>query len=136
MLTPQERLEEVLGVLDELEDLSSTTPIIVEGIRDIAAVKRLGIERNVISLGQGHSIFEFCERLSRNWKKAVVLTDWDRKGGRLARALKEGLEANGVKVIEDLRTKLVILTKKEIKDIESLPTYVQRLRLAAQKRHI
>jgi 5S rRNA maturation endonuclease (ribonuclease M5) len=133
MLSPEERLQEVMKVLDELEELSKTTPIVVEGLRDVEALRRMGIEKNVVTLGRGSTLFNFCEELSRGNTEAVVLTDWDRKGGRLARTLRDGFEANGVKVIDHVRTRLVILSKKEIKDIESLPTFVMRLRSLATK---
>jgi 5S rRNA maturation endonuclease (ribonuclease M5) len=103
-------------------------PVIVEGKKDVAALRRVGIDANVVSIGKGQSIFTFCEELSREHKSAVILTDWDRKGGHLARTIKEALEANGVKPLDSIRTQLVLLCKKEIKDIESLPTFVSRLR--------
>jgi hypothetical protein len=42
--------------------------------------------------------------------------------------LREGLEANGVRVNDRIRTQIVILSKKEVKDIESLPTFIARLK--------
>jgi 5S rRNA maturation endonuclease (ribonuclease M5) len=59
------------------------------------------------------------------------MTDWDRKGGKLAHMLMDAFEANGTAVNSDLRARLVILTKKDIKDIEGLPSYVKRLRTLA-----
>ncbi|MEW5747334.1 MAG: toprim domain-containing protein [Candidatus Thermoplasmatota archaeon] len=131
MLTPEERLGEILEVLDDLEDLSADTPIIVEGLKDASALRRLGVRRNVVTLGKGLTVFAFCERLSERHGRAVVMTDWDRKGGKLARMLKEGLEANGARADTDLRARLVLLVKKDIKDIEGLPAYVERLRAMA-----
>lgn len=131
MITHEERFERIMEVLQELEDLSADAPIIVEGIKDVEALASLGIRKNVVSLGKGLSVFAFCERLSADFGSAVVLTDWDRKGGRLARMLRDALEANGVKVNGDIRARLVLLTKKDIKDTESLPTYLRRLRTAA-----
>ncbi len=128
LLTPEERLEQLEKVLQKLEDLSEEMPIIVEGVRDRNALRRLGITKNVLTFNRGVSIFSFCEEISRRFKKAVVLTDWDRRGGQLARMLKDGLEANGVKVNDTVRMQIVILSKKEVKDIESLPTFVDRLK--------
>jgi dTMP kinase len=128
LLSPEERLEQIEKVLSQLQDLSETTPIIVEGLRDIAALKRMGITRNVISLGKGDSVFNFSEDLSRTTRRAIILTDWDRKGGQLARMLKEALMANGVTTNDNIRAKLGILSKKEVKDIESMPAFVERLR--------
>jgi hypothetical protein len=45
--------------------------------------------------------------------------------------LKEALEANGAKADTDLRARLVILVKKDVKDIEGLPTYLERLKAMA-----
>lgn len=131
MLSPKERLEEIAKVVEELRRLSESMPVVVEGMRDAKALALLGISRNVVTLSKGVSLFVFCEQLARRWDEVVVLTDWDRKGGHLARRLKEGLEANQTKVVERPRTQLVILTKKEIKDIESLPTFIGRLRALA-----
>ena len=128
MLTQEERLEQIEKVLQELEDLSDTAPIIVEGLRDVNALKRLGITKNVHPLNKGKSIFGFCEDLSRRTKTAVILTDWDRRGGQLARMLRDGLAANGVHVNDKIRTQIAILSKKEVKDIESMPTFIGRLR--------
>lgn len=128
MLSAEERLEQLEKLFEELEELTEDTPVIVEGARDVAALKRMGIKKNVIALHKGVSIFSFCEDLSRRSSAAVILTDWDRRGGMLARMLRNGLKANGVVVNDYIRTRIVILSKKEIKDIESLPTFIERLR--------
>ena len=129
MLTPKERLEELEEVLEELEELSEGTTIVVEGSKDVEALKRLGITKNVRHLNQGESVFNFCEGLSRNSRKLIILTDWDRKGGMLARMLKDACDANEVLADIDIRAKLVILSKKEVKDIEGLPAFIERLRV-------
>lgn len=129
MLTPAERLEELEDVLAVLEELSDTTPIVVEGTKDVEALKLLGITKNVRHLNRGESVFNFCEDLSRRSRTLIILTDWDRKGGMLARMLKEACHANEIEADLGIRTKLVILSKKEAKDIESLPTFIERLRV-------
>lgn len=131
MLSPKERLDELELVFEELEEASKFMPIIVEGRKDARALALLGITKNVITLSKGLSIVAFTEALSRRSRKAVVLTDWDRKGGQLARMLKEGLMTSGVDANTSLRTQLAILSKKEAKDIESLPRFVERLRQLA-----
>jgi len=128
VLTPEERLEELEKVFENLEEDSESTPIIVEGAQDVAALKRLGIHRNVMAVNRGISIFSFAEMVSRRFDDAIVLTDWDRRGGQLARMLREALQANGVSVNDRYRTQIVILSKKEVKDIQSLPRFVERLR--------
>ena len=132
MLTPEERLEQLEAIFLDLEFASETTPIIVEGKKDAEALAMLGITKNVITLSKGMSLFTFSENISRRSTKAVVLTDWDRKGGHLARLLKEALMNNGVVVDNRLRAQLATLSKKEVKDIESLPRFVDRLRQLAE----
>jgi dTMP kinase len=100
-------------------------------VRDVAALKKMGITKNVMPLNKGKSVFSFCEDLSKIANAAIVLTDWDRRGGQLARMLKEGLVANGVRVNDRVRTQIVILSKKEIKDMESMPTFIERLKAMA-----
>jgi 5S rRNA maturation endonuclease (ribonuclease M5) len=134
LISPKERLEKIIEILEDLEESSNDAPIVVEGIRDVEALRRLGIEKNVTSLSKGISLFAFCEELSRSWGGVIVLTDWDRKGGRIARKLKDALEANGARAVEDYRARLAILAKKDIKDVESLPTYIERLRLLSGTR--
>lgn len=131
MLTPEERLEQLETLFLELEDASETAPIIVEGKKDAEALVLLGITKNVVTLSKGVSVFTFSEAISRRSRKAVVLTDWDRKGGHLARMLKEALMNNGVAVDDRIRAQLAMLSKKEVKDIESLPRFVTHLRQLA-----
>jgi len=130
MLSPEERLDLLEKVLDELRELSESIPVIVEGRRDVQALKRLGIRNNVRALHGGSSIMTFCESVALEHSRAVILTDWDKRGGRLARNLKDGLEANGVTTLEKIRTQIVILSKKEVKDVEGLPTFIERLRIS------
>jgi len=128
LLSPEERLQQLEKIFEDLEELSESTPIIVEGIRDIAALRRLGITENVVALHRGDTIFGFAEEMAKKHRTAVILTDWDRRGGTLARMLKEALTANGVHANHTIRTHIVILSKKEIKDIESMPTFIDRLK--------
>src|SRR3989339_272806 len=91
IITPGERLDMILEVVEELEHMSGGAPIVVEGLKDVEALKRMGIKRNVVSLGKGLTVFAFCERMALRSGSAVIMTDWDRKGGKLARMLKDAL---------------------------------------------
>jgi len=127
-LRPEERLEEVQKLIAELIRLSSELPIIVEGRKDERALRELGVEGIIIRLNVGDSVFKTCEGLSRTYRKVILLTDWDRRGGHLAKLMREGLEANGVQYDDGIRAKLAILTKKDIKDVESLSRHLARLK--------
>ena len=73
-------------------------------------------------------MFHFCERLASDYRHVVILTDWDGRGGQLARLLRDGLAANGVKYDEDLRARLAALCQKDTKCVEDLHRFMERLR--------
>jgi dTMP kinase len=127
-MNAEERYEEVLLALDELRDLSQRMPVVVEGERDVAALRALGIGGSILPLHSGVSVFRVCERIASDHTEAVILTDWDRRGGQLARLLAEGLEANGVRHNTDVRARLARLCKKDVKDVEGLHRFVDNLR--------
>lgn len=129
-LDPNETLKGLIELLDELDNASSTIPIIVEGSRDREALQKLGVSGQIVVLNDGTSILNTCERLAENRHLAIILTDWDRKGGQLARMLMDALESCDMKHDTKFRAKLSRLAKKEIKDVESLPGYIKRLKNA------
>lgn len=123
----EESLEDILSLIEELAS-QPNVPIIVEGRKDVKALDKLGVSGNIIVLNDGLSIIDTCTRLSEKYEKAIILMDWDRKGGQLARQLMDALEANDMKYDTDIRARISRLSKKEIKDIESLPKYLARLK--------
>ena len=125
---PAETLERMTGLLEELDEASLTIPIIVEGRKDKEALRDLGIKGRIIILNDGHSVLGTCEELAKTDTIAMILTDWDRRGGQLARSLMDSLEACDMKHETDFRAKMSYLTKKEIKDVEGLPGFMRRLR--------
>ncbi|HEX9240315.1 MAG TPA: hypothetical protein VF910_06660, partial [Candidatus Bathyarchaeia archaeon] len=72
-------MEETQRIIDELRTQSEAgVPIIVEGRRDEAALRRLGVTGKVHCLkARGESRHEFLDRLDGT-KEAIVLTDFDR----------------------------------------------------------
>jgi 5S rRNA maturation endonuclease (ribonuclease M5) len=121
-----ERIEELLSELSEHSE--SGAIIIVEGKRDILSLKRLGIEGN-FELATRHPLFNFSERIARLGSEVIILTDWDRRGDLLAVKLSEYFNNFGLKPELQIRKKLKLMCQKEIKDVESLYTYVSNLRL-------
>ena len=127
MRDPREELEELTWLLEELRDRPDNQVILVEGLKDRAALTALGVEGEIWQVQGPNSIFSIAERLALENKQAVILTDWDRKGGQLAYLLRSSLNANGIRFDDHIRLRLVILVKKDIKDIESLPAFYSRL---------
>ena len=119
-----ERIEELLLELSEYSERRAV--IIVEGKRDVLSMKRLGIKGS-FELATRHSLFNFSERIASLGCEVIILTDWDRRGDLLATKLSEYFENFGIKPELQIRNKLKLITQKEIKDIESLYTYVSKL---------
>ncbi len=125
--------EDLHRVLDDLVEKNRSLPIIVEGEYDRRALKELGVLGEIRVLNRGNSILALCEDIARGHREAIILTDWDVRGGRLARNLRDALTASGVRYDDELRARLTILCRKDIKDVESLHRFVDRVdRLAAE----
>src|SRR5438128_11516236 len=75
------KMEETQRIIDELRTQSEAgVPIIVEGRRDEAALRSLGVTGKVHCLkARGESRDELHDRLGET-KYAIVLTDFDREG--------------------------------------------------------
>lgn len=125
----RKRLERIEELLSEISEYSSRGAIIiVEGKRDVLSLKKLGIEGN-FEIATRQSLFNLSERIAQLGNEVVILTDWDRRGDLLAIKLSGYFESFGLKPELEIRNKLRLISQKEIKDIESLYTYVSRLRL-------
>jgi len=124
----EERLERMLELIEELKEENFNMPIIVEGKKDVKALKGLGIKGEIIILNTGDTIFHFCETYSKQYKSALIFTDWDKKGGNLCWRLREGFSANEVKYNDKLRGEIARLSSKEIKCVEALPKFIENLR--------
>jgi dTMP kinase len=124
----RERLERLQTVLGELREKNLRVPVIVEGRRDAEGLRALGLEGTIIRLNMGRGVFRTCEEVSRGFSEAIILTDWDRRGGQLCRLLRQGLEANQTAFDTEFRARLAHLSKKETRDVEGLPGFIERLR--------
>jgi 5S rRNA maturation endonuclease (ribonuclease M5) len=126
-------LEAIESVLPELngnasdQKPASSLLIVVEGRRDICALRNLGITTEIIPCSN-QPVAEFCESIAERKKTVIILTDWDRKGGILASRLGEQFKNLEVPFETAQREKLLFYSKREIKDVESLYTHVAKLR--------
>ena len=123
-----ERLHEDLQrAVEELQERSRHAPVIVEGEWDRRSLRALGIVGDIRLVNEGSTIFALCESIAARHREAIILTDWDVRGGRLARQLRDGLAANGVRYDEEIRARLTRLCRKDITDVESLHGFVERV---------
>ncbi len=127
MIHPEAALEKLEEIMDELSARDPDVVILVEGIRDRGALNLLGVYGEIWQVqGQG-TLFSVGERLASESKRAVVLTDWDRTGGQIARRLRESMDANQVPYDIEYRRRIVMLVRTEVKDVQSLPALYSRL---------
>ena len=127
MTAHEETYEDLVEVIADLAEANLEVPVIVEGERDVRSLRALGLQGEILSLNAGVSLFHLAESYSRRFRKAIILTDWDRRSGQLCRLLMDAFEANQVRADTDLRARLTLLCRKDIKDVESLAAHVERL---------
>ena len=115
-------------ILEKLQ--SNTSPVIVEGKRDSAALKKLGFNGTIIELNDGTSVLTTIERIFQNQGSStefIILMDWDKTGNKLAKQLISYGEACDLNPNDEFRRAFSTITAKEISCIEELPSFVLAL---------
>lgn len=127
-----EILEEIDEVLAQLREVTSEgIPVLVEGEKDITALRRLGIGGKIQKISGRGTLLNQLEKLS-GFQEIIVLTDFDRAGKKLADFCEKHLPSIGVKPNTEFRKKLMKLVRKDVKDIEGLAEYVLNQRAAVR----
>lgn len=126
------QFEEIQTVLEDLKRESEleTTLIIVEGRKDIKALQKFGIMKNVIHL-KGRLLTEICDEAAA-FKKIIILTDFDATGQKIATDLQQNLMSRGDTTYYH---KLKFYFKKVCKDIESLFRIYQQIQQTRPKKN-
>jgi len=121
-------MEQTEKILNNLRTLSeSGIPIIVEGRRDEAALRRLGVKGRILPLkAHGESRHDFLERLDGT-RDAIILTDFDREGKKLETWLYKELLQRGVNSDLKLWSRIKSLTRTEVRSVEELPDFMRTL---------
>ena len=134
----KEKEEKILQVLKALTEASAKgTPIIVEGKKDVKALRALGVTGTVLTVKTGgKSFLDAVSEIEKTHVPEVILfLDFDRRGKEGTKRLKQSLERAKIKPNTKLWHKLAALTGKEIQCIESLTAYLNTLqtKVAPQK---
>ncbi len=130
-----DRLQKIEQILCEIKDLSNEgAVIVVEGKKDRDALNELGIS-DQISLVSYQPLLDFAEDISRKTNQAIILTDWDSQGKKLAKKISGYLQASNTKPNNLIRNKIKKLVRNEIKDVESLSGYIHSLRREVYNRY-
>ena len=127
VMSDEVRLEEILKVLGRLKELSADHVILAEGRKDREALAYLGISGDVFQIQSSGGPSAAAEYVESRGGKAVILTDWDRRGGNLAAALRDILGRDNPDIDGSVREDLSRLSRHYIKDVEALDSLVDRL---------
>jgi len=126
-----ERLEKILEHL--FHESEKGNPIIVEGAKDKNALRAMGITGIILCLQSSRlNPLEFVEQLG-HLQQAIVLTDFDRQGVSLAHRLSRILNSRGILGNIIIWRSLRELTRSNLRSVEELPGYHERLQLEVEK---
>ena len=112
-------------------------PIIVEGKKDVIALKTMGFTGPIEQVNRGWDqsrlvtyLFETYGSLNKTDQGAsvILLMDWDRTGGRLQQKIGERLQAFGMRIDNETRMELVRAMKPEGRTVEGLRAHAKKLR--------
>ena len=128
------RLERFHKLMEQVSfESSNGCTIIVEGRRDRESLRSMGVTGPIQCLQSSRTnAIGFVESLT-GVRKVVVLTDFDREGVSLAKKLARSLNARGLHVNLVLWKSLRELTRSEVRSIQELPKYSERLQRESHK---
>lgn len=127
----REKEEKILQVLEALaEESAKETPIVVEGKKDVEALRALGIAGTVLTVKTGgKSFLDIVSEIEKMELPEVILfLDFDRRGKEGTKRLKQSLEQAKIKPNIRFWRALSALVGKEIQCIESLTAYLETIR--------
>ena len=126
------RLERFQRLLDQISyESSNGSTIVVEGQKDRKSLRDIGITGPILCIQSSRkNIVGFVENLT-GIRRVIVLTDFDREGVSLAKKLSRMLNAQSLHVNMILWKNLRELTRSEVRSIEELPKYCERLQAEA-----
>ena len=126
-MNDDERLRRLDEILDRIQSMSSDHVILVEGKNDRRSLLDLNLSLDTIEVQRDGGPLRAAEMVYESGKKAIILTDWDDRGDRLAKDLSEQLSALCISYDMNIRKDLRDIGIKDIKDVESLHSLYVRL---------
>ena len=127
----KEKQEKILQILNALvEESSEGTPIIVEGKKDVDALRGFGVKGVMITLKTGgKSFLDVVSEIEQAGTADVVLfLDFDRRGREGTKCLKKHFERAKIRANLRFWRALNALVGKELSCIEGLVAYMETLR--------
>jgi 5S rRNA maturation endonuclease (ribonuclease M5) len=123
----EERIQHILECL--AVDSGGGTPIVVEGKKDIAALRSLGVDGVIITAKSGKRLLDVVSEVEETGAREIILlADFDRRGRELTSRLKKHLETTKIAANTTFWRDLSSLIGKEVKDVEGLAAYLDTLK--------
>ena len=126
-----EKEEKIAETLDSLrEESAQGTLILVEGKKDVEALRNLGIEGPVLTVKTGgKSFLDVISELEKaGVSEVVLLLDFDRRGRQGTNRLRHSLESVGIRVNLEFWRALAGSVGKDLQCVEGLKSYLENLR--------
>ena len=122
-----ERLSELLAKLGT--ESTKGVPIVVEGQKDVGALRQLNVEGRIVSSKtSGKSFLDILTEIENlRVREVILLLDFDRRGVEWTHRLKQHLEKTRIKPNIAFWNELYGLVGRDLKDIEGLPAYIETL---------
>jgi 5S rRNA maturation endonuclease (ribonuclease M5) len=127
----KEKEEKILKLLEKLAgEASKGKPVVVEGKKDVAALRALGVTGTILTLKTGGKSFldAVSEIEKMGMPEVILFLDFDRRGREGTKRLKQSLERAKIKPNIKLWRALSALVGRDIQCIESLTAYLVTLR--------
>lgn len=126
----EHRLHLLEAELVRLREAAAGAGVLVEGRKDLRALDALGIGGTHLVVHGGRALERVVDAIAEDaiqqqWPRILILTDWDRTGGRLARRFHDGLAA---RVPTDLEHRRRLSEVCHSRCIEDVPAELASLR--------
>ena len=123
-------IQDIEEILLDLQEENKRIPILVEGDKDLLALRKLGLKGEIISINKGKSLSDFCDSLASEYKDIIILTDWDRRGGHLGHTIRKNLQG---RVNCNMKYREFFAKNTMIRTVEGIPSWIQTIRKKIDK---
>jgi 2,5-diamino-6-(ribosylamino)-4(3H)-pyrimidinone 5'-phosphate reductase len=126
----ERKAEKLTGLMQKLVEHSTKgVPIVVEGQKDVSALRQLNIAGKIVSSKtSGKSFLDILAEIENlKVREVILLLDFDRRGVEWTHRLKQHLEKTRINPNIAFWNELYGLVGRDLKDIEGLPAYLETL---------
>ncbi len=105
--------------------------IIVEGKKDLMALKTLGMKGEVLCIKSSRKgVVDCLDEIKQNY--VIIFLDFDRRGTKLTKDVITYLEAKGIVINLLYWRSIGALIRRDVKDIEGIPSYLSKLKKSSK----